>query len=51
VENEICGACAGSGEGMYSDSTCRICCGSGTLGCSDKELHEENERADEKYDN
>jgi len=29
-EDEMCSTCAGSGEGMYADSTCRSCGGSGT---------------------
>lgn len=29
-EDEICGACSGSGEGMYDGSTCYRCKGSGS---------------------
>ena len=31
MDNEICGACAGSGEGMYSGSICKKCKGGGEV--------------------
>lgn len=30
-ENNICGTCNGSGEGMYSDTSCFMCNGIGTI--------------------
>ena len=30
IEDEICGACSGSGEGMYDGSTCHRCKGYGS---------------------
>jgi len=31
VEDDICGGCNGSGEGMYDGSTCNTCRGSGEV--------------------
>lgn len=41
-ERAICGNCNGSGEGMWNESTCHYCDGSGEIGDSaEKELAEE----------
>ena len=51
-ENAICGMCNGSGEGMYSDSTCRYCKGKGeyqSMKEDEEYSYKEDEYRDREY--
>ena len=45
-EDLLCGACAGSGEGMYDGSTCYSCRGTGTVAPE----RDDDGREDYEYD-
>ena len=45
-EDLLCGACAGSGEGMYDGSTCGTCRGTGTVAPE----RDDDGREDYEYD-
>lgn len=45
-DDALCGACNGSGEGMYDGSSCGSCCGTGVHGERERREREREEKAE-----